>query len=331
MHPHASRCDGCAGATPGPWLAGPRACTLLPRMTMHQPTTTVPLFERVAIIGVGLLGASLGLALKERKLARHVAGVGRRNSPSLDVALAKGAIDSAHTDPAAAAAEADLIVLCTPSRQFPDMLAAMAPALKPGALVSDVGSTKQQVMKWADALLPKTVHFVGAHPMAGSEQRGPEAARADLYDGAYCFICGGAAEPAARLEALWQALGTCTTRIDPARHDQFVAAISHLPHAAAFALVNTAARLPEALPAIAGGFVDTTRVASSDVAMWTDIFLTNQAAVTDMLDQYIAALDALKQAIARGDETTIRQTLADAKQTRDRLVHQRRAAKLPQE
>ena len=300
-------------------------------MTKSQSTTTDPGFQRVAIVGVGLLGASLGLALKERKLARHVAGVGRSNSPSLQIALEKGAIDSAHTDPAAGAAAADLVVLCTPIRQFPDMLKAIAPALKPGALVTDVGSTKQQVMTWAAALLPPAVQFVGSHPMAGSEQRGPEAARADLYDGTYCFICGGAAEAATRIAALWHALGVRTKRIDAARHDQLVAAISHLPHAAAFTLVNTAARFPDALPAIAGGFIDTTRVASSDVTMWTDIFLTNPDAVTSLLDEYIADLGALKQAIARGDEGTIRQTLTNAKQTRDQLVRQRRAAKRTQE
>jgi len=322
-------------------------------MTKH-PHTSVPLFDRVTIIGVGLLGASLGLALKQRGLARHITGVGRAASPSLQIAQAMGAIDASHTDPATGVEDSDLVVLCTPVRQFPEMLSAIAPALKPGALITDVGSTKQQVMQWAQALVPTGNVFVGSHPMAGSEQRGPEAAKPDLYEGALCFICGQPPSPipnappssienqkskienfpsasTARIEALWQALGMRTCRIDAPEHDRRVAAISHLPHAAAFSLVTTAGRYPAALPAVAGGFIDSTRVASSDVTMWTDIFLTNQTAVTALLDQYIQDLTTLKQAIAAGDEAAIRQTLSSAKQTRDRLVQERKAATLPRE
>ncbi len=290
---------------------------------------SAPVFDRVTIIGVGLLGASLGLALKQRGMAKHIIGVGRSNSPSLKVALQKGAIDEAQTDPASGVKNSDLIVLCTPVRQFPEMFSAIAPALKPGALVTDVGSTKQQVMKWAADLLPKTVHFVGSHPMAGSEQRGPEFAKADLYDDALCLICpqSPSNDPATKIVEFWHGIGMRTQIISPQLHDLWVAAVSHLPHAAAFSLVNAAAQVPDALPIAAGGFIDSTRVASSDVQMWTDIFLTNQNDVIAMMNKYIVVLEKLRDAIQLGNEESIRNHLTGAKEKRDNLIRHRSAAK----
>jgi prephenate dehydrogenase len=288
-----------------------------------------PKFDRVTIIGVGLLGASLGLALKQRGMAGRVVGVGRANSPSLRVALDRRAIDEAQTDAAVAVKNSDLVVLCTPVRQFPETLRAIAPALQPGTIVTDVGSTKQQVMQWAADMLPKSVHFVGSHPMAGSEKRGPESAKADLYDGALCLICTDFPLEAAaiRIVEMWTRIGMRTQVISPELHDLWVAAVSHLPHAAAFSLVNAAALVPDALPVAAGGFIDSTRVASSDVQMWTDIFLTNQNDVVAMMNRYIGVLEDLRDAIEHGEEDSIRNFLTKAKEKRDDLIRHRNAAK----
>jgi prephenate dehydrogenase len=303
-------------------------------------------FERVTIVGVGLLGTSLGMALKGRKLAQEVIGVGRASSSSLKIAEERGAIDRSFTSVSAAvAADPDLIVLCTPVRQFPEAMWAMRGKLRPSALVTDVGSTKAQVMAWAGeffgadeeggAELDQRPMFVGSHPMAGSEKRGPGAARADLYEGGLCLICPGmrgpdgkderANEAARRIDALWQGVGMRTLRLDPAVHDQWVATISHLPHAIAFALVNAASKHPEMLAAAAGGFLDTTRIASSDVEMWTDIFLTNRTAVTAAIDEFTTGLAVLRTAIENGDEAAIRAAVVHAKESRDGLMARRQS------
>lgn len=301
-------------------------------------------FRHVVIIGCGLLGTSLGLVLRQRKLAKCVTGVGRRGSPSASTALARGAIDRATDDMAAAVAgmplaeeghampPADLVVVCVPVRQFPATFRAIAPALAHGAVVTDVGSTKSQVMKWAAGLLPEHVSFVGSHPMAGREKTGPEAAREDLYEKAVCLICPGADPSAtARVVDMWQAVGMRTVECPAGdMHDQWVAAVSHLPHALAFSLVNAAGHDPAALNAAAGGFIDMTRIASSDATMWVDIFLTNQQAVTAAIDRFMGELAALKTAIARGDEAGIRAAVTAANTTRDEFLAQRRAQNLPE-
>ena len=305
-------------------------------------------FDRVTIVGVGLLGASLGLALKEHGLARRIVGVGRRGSASLDIALNRGAIDEASHEVSAVVKGSDLVVLCTPIRQFPGMLKDLASVLSHG-IITDVGSTKAEVMKWAAEILPVDGPvFIGSHPMAGSEKRGPDHARSDLYRDSLCFLCTdsgfagrGAATPAAasppptpamdrtlvaleKVQNLWRMLGMRTLWIPALEHDRWVATISHLPHAVAFALVNAAAREPAMLQAVAGGFIDTTRVASSDTEMWTDIFLTNRDAIVQAIDTFSADLAGLKQAIATGDVPAIRAVLAAARKTRDELVEQRR-------
>lgn len=299
----------------------------------QQPPTASQIglssFARVTIIGVGLLGASLGVALKRRGLARWVVGVGRGGqdgpSKSLQVALERGAIDEMATDPLSGVKGSDLVVVCTPVRKFPEMFAVIAPGLKPGAIVTDVGSTKEAVMAWAAAGLPKEggAVFVGSHPMAGSEKRGPEWAREDLFEGAVCLLCaaGPLGDAEKRVEEMWRAVGMKTMWVGPREHDQWVGKVSHLPHAAAFALVNAVvAGDPSggAILDVAGkGFLDTTRVAGSDVEMWTDIFLTNQTTVCEALEQYAAEIEKLRRAIATGDEGEIRTILNAAKRVRE--------------
>ena len=293
-------------------------------------------FAHVVIVGCGLLGASLGMALRRRKLAACVTGVGRRGSPSVATAQARGAIDRATDDLAAAVAgtsfageigpPADLVVVCTPVRQFPATFRTLAPVLAPGTIVTDVGSTKKQVMDWAAENLPRHVSFVGSHPMTGSEKAGPEAAREDLYEKAICLICpGDDSAAAARVEGMWQAVGMRTAECTADMHDQWVAAVSHLPHAIAFSLVNAAGHDPEAFKAAAGGFIDMTRIASSDATMWVDIFLTNPQAVTAAIERFMHELSVLKMVITRGDEEGIRAAVTAAKTTREEFLAQRRA------
>ncbi|HVX84137.1 MAG TPA: prephenate dehydrogenase/arogenate dehydrogenase family protein [Phycisphaerae bacterium] len=283
-------------------------------------------FERVVIVGVGLLGASLGMALRQRRAARRVTGVGRSGSPSVGIALERGAIDDAAGSVGEVAGAAELIVLCTPVRQFPEMLSGLRGRVGQGTVVTDVGSTKRQVMQWARETLGEAGGgrgaFVGSHPMAGSEKRGPEHARADLFEGATCFVCAGDGENghAAKVESLWQQVGMRTVRTDAATHDKWVAQVSHGPHAVAFALMNAAARDPACLAAAAGSFADMTRVAGSDAEMWTDIFVTNRDAVVAALDGFSTELGHLREAIARGDDGAIGRTIGRARAERERFL-----------
>ncbi|HVT80518.1 MAG TPA: prephenate dehydrogenase/arogenate dehydrogenase family protein [Phycisphaerae bacterium] len=287
---------------------------------MEQP------LHHVLIIGCGLLGASLGLALKKRGLARTITGIGRRGSPSVEIAQQRGAIDRAFDDPAEPARDADMIVVCTPVRQFPETFRALAPALSKNAVVTDVGSTKVDVMMWAREIIPD--HFVGSHPMAGSEKSGPEAARDDLYQGAVCLVCRGSPrEPAAsgfqRVTNMWEAVGMRVLECADDQHDRWVASVSHLPRAVSAALMTAASIDERALDVAAGGLIDTTRIAAGDATMWTDIFMTNRTPIVDALKAFEGHLIALRTAIERGDEKAIHAFLATAKNQRDSLMTKR--------
>ena len=301
---------------------------------MEQP------FAHVVIIGCGLLGASLGMALRHRGLARVVTGVGRQESPSVSIARQRGAIDRSMDDAARAVGggalagesspppPADLVVVCVPVRQFPEIFRRLGPALAPGALVTDVGSTKSQVLQWAAELLPAHAPFVGAHPMAGSEKNGPQAAREDLFQNAVCLVCRPAGVPAGayqRVIGLWHAVGMRIIPCYADQHDRWVAAVSHLPYAVAATLINATAADPAALETAAGGFTDTSRIASGDVTMWTDILLTNRPAVSAMIGRYQENLAALQAAVERGDEAAVRAYLTAAKSARDVFISRRRA------
>ena len=308
-------------------------------------------FENVAIVGVGLLGASLGMALKRRGLAARVVGVGRPGSVSIQTALERGAIDEAAADVGSGVKGADLVVLCTPVRTFPAAMQAMAGHLKPGAVVTDVGSVKGVVMDWAAKYLApgktaKGVVFVGSHPMAGSEKSGPGAAREDLYEGAVCLMsskpllkqkarmrwapeskAGRLYTATVRLQKMWEAVGMRTNLLDAHEHDAWVATISHLPHAVAGCLVRATAAQPGATFAAAGGFMDSTRIAGGDVEMWTDIFLTNRQALVRAIGEFEGELADLKLAISGRNEAEIRRHLTDAKERRERILEERAAAK----
>lgn len=281
------------------------------------------LFRKAAIIGVGLLGGSLGLAMRQRGLAGQVHGYVRRAAGAEECVRA-GAADAAGTELAPVVQDADLVVLCTPIGQMGGLAERMVPVLKPGALVTDVGSVKAPVVAQLEAICHAAgAWFVGSHPMAGSEQTGMAAAKPDLFDGAVCVVTPTARSDTtalAQVEQLWGALGARVMRLSPAKHDAVVARASHLPQAVAAALAGLVLD-PEAPPEqaqlCAGGFRDTTRIASGSPDMWRDILVANRRSVAQALDGFIAALRPLRRAVAAGDAGRIEAFLRTAKQRRD--------------
>lgn len=279
---------------------------------------------RIAIVGVGLIGGSLGLAFRAGGL--DVTGVDSDRA-ALDAAVKRGAIDRGTADPAVGAAEADIVFLCTPVLQIPAVVARIAPRLKAGAIVTDVGSTKGFVSDKIPALLPTGVHYVGGHPMAGREKSGIAAADATLFRGKRYILTPGAGTPSAAVAAVAELIsgtGARVTVMDVARHDDCAAVISHVPHVVAAALVNLLGRYPgegENLGSLAGGgFCDTTRIASSNADMWADICMTNPAAITAGLEELQGLLGGVAAAIKSGDRAAVRAFFAAAKTRRDGII-----------
>ena len=285
--------------------------------------------RHVTIVGVGLLGGSAGLALKAFDPRIRVAGVGRRRR-SLEQALATGAVDTVHLDSAMAVGDTDLVILATPVGAFEAHMRAIAPHLAARAIVTDVGSTKASVVRTAHRLLGSG-RFCGSHPMAGSEQKGPNFARADLFSGATCILTPTPSTPPAvvgRVRALWEKMGMRTVAMPPARHDRVIARVSHLPHGLASLLMLLPARGD--LGVSATGFRDATRLASGDPEMWRDIFLTNQQGILRAIDEFDRSLVDLRQLIATGDGPGLEAFFTAAKKKRDttiaQVIHDRRMA-----
>lgn len=279
--------------------------------------------NRVSILGVGLLGGSIGLAIRSRMPSCRVAGYGHR-SATLEKAMEIGAIDEAYTNAAEAVRGADLIILCTPVGLLEEMLRQIAAHLKPGAIVTDVGSTKRSVVRAAKQWLPPTVHFVGSHPMAGSEKRGVEFARTDLFDNAMCILTptgDTSAEALVVVEHFWQSLGMRTTRLSPDDHDQHLAEISHLPHALAAALV--AMQTDAALPLAGKGFLDATRIAGGDGALWRDILHDNADNLRTALSRLQGELSKLLTMLEPGQATALEDWLNNAAKRRETLLQQK--------
>ncbi len=272
------------------------------------PGLAGPIFNRVALIGIGLIGSSIALAARRRGLAGHIA-ISTRRAETLATAEALGLGDSYDLDPAKAAADADLIIAAVPVGSSEAIARAIAPVLKPGATVSDVGSVKQSVVEQMAPHLPAGVHFVPAHPVAGTERSGPDAGFAELFDNRWCILTPPpGTDPAAvdRLAAFWRGLGANVEVMTPPHHDLVLAITSHVPHLIAYNIVGTAADLEtvtqsEVMKFSAGGFRDFTRIAASDPTMWRDIFLHNKPAVLEMLGRFTEDLIALQRAIRWGD------------------------------
>ena len=283
-------------------------------------------FHKVSLIGVGLLGGSIGLALKARRLADRVEGYVRREA-SIAECERLGVVDRATTDLLAVVKDADLIILCTPIAQMRALVEQFAGTLKPGALVTDVGSVKGSVVAELEPLCAKAgAQFVGSHPMAGAEKTGPAAARAELFEKAVCVVTPGAKTPAKlvkQVEDFWAAIGGKPLRLAPDQHDSLVARSSHLPHVVAAELANyvLSPAHPKEQPALcATGFRDTTRIAAGSPEMWRDIALANRKHLARVLGVFIEDLQEFQLALERGDTKAMDEFFETAKHRRDQWV-----------
>jgi len=277
--------------------------------------------EKIAVLGLGLIGGSLGLALRKAGVAKNIAGYDS-NPDVTRHALARGAITHLYHTGEEAVQQADMVVLATPILALPALLERIAPVLKPGALVTDTASTKAQVLTWAQTLLPANVVFVGGHPMAGREHSGIEAAEEKLFEGcSYCLTPTMETPPEAiaHLSAIVMRLGARPFVLDAERHDRLVAGISHLPFLLSSTLVQVLAReedWPEMMNLAAGGFRDMSRLAAGSPTMYRDICLTNKQAILSWLDALAWQLERVRSLIAISDDA-LEPYFAQAKQVRE--------------
>jgi prephenate dehydrogenase len=285
------------------------------------------LFGKMTIIGVGLLGASLAKACKERDLVEEVVGYGR-NRENLEKARALKIIDHCPADLAEAVKDADLIVLCTPVTTIIPLIQNMIASIRPGALITDVGSVKEPIVKEAEKLVPKGVFFVGSHPIAGGENSGLEASTANLYQGAKCIVTPTDKTNNSALEkisALWQAVGMQIINLSAEEHDFVFGAVSHLPHIVVYALMNTLGSLRtqdnREVTAFSGaGLKDITRIASSDPVMWRDICLSNRNHSLDLIDRFQNKLDEIRSTIEKGDGQALKEEFIAANKYRLNVI-----------
>jgi prephenate dehydrogenase len=290
--------------------------------------------NKVVIVGVGLIGGSFARALKKAGAVRHVVGI-ERSAAYGERALALGIVDEVATD-FAAVADADMVLLAAPVAQTGKILAAMAPHLSPGTVVTDAGSTKADVVVAARAALGERVRqFVPGHPIAGRETNGPDAAIIDLYVGKKLVLTplpDNAAADVEKVAAAWRACGAIIHRLTPEEHDKVFAAVSHLPHLLAYALVDDIANKPHAdllFQYAASGFRDFTRIAGSSPEMWRDISLANSAALLTELDAYMAQLAQLRTRLAAGDGATLEAVYGNAQRARRQWIEAIEAAEAP--
>jgi cyclohexadieny/prephenate dehydrogenase len=270
------------------------------------------MFQRVAFLGIGLIASSMARAMRQQGLAQTLVATSRREE-TCATALRLHVVDEAATDPIAIVKGADLVVLATPVSAYADLMQRIAPHLAPGAIVTDVGSVKGQVVADVAPLVPEGVHFVPAHPIAGTEHSGPEAGFAELFQRRWCILTPlpeTDAQAVEKIAELWRSFGSKVDVMTPAHHDQVLAMTSHLPHLIAYTIVGTAVDLEDALQNeviqySASGFRDFTRIAASDPVMWRDIFLSNREAVLEVLGRFSEDLAALQKAIRWGDGQTL--------------------------
>lgn len=284
-------------------------------------------FSKVAVIGVGLIGGSLAIVMRKKGLAGSIVGVGR-GLANLEAAKRLGVVDSFTHDVAEGVADADLVVVAVPVLKVGETVKRAAPALKMGAIVTDVGSVKKALIEEAERYIPEGVHFVPGHPIAGTEHSGVEAAFAELYVNRRCILTPTDrtdSEALAKVRRLWEEAGSKVVIMDASAHDSVLAAISHLPHMVAYSLVNAVADAEEGkgemLGYSAGGFKDFTRIASSSPEMWADICAMNKEAIVEMIDFFERRLDDLKEKIKAADHAGLVRDFSRAKRLRDALVH----------
>jgi cyclohexadieny/prephenate dehydrogenase len=290
------------------------------------------IFDRVALIGVGLIGSSLARVLRRDAPDTVIVACARR-AETLATVRRLGIADETTDDPAEAVRDADLVVLATPLSAYGEVGRRIAPALRDGAIVTDVGSVKGAVIEALRPVLPERVHFVPGHPVAGTEHSGPEAGFAELFHDRWCILTPPPAtdpEAVAKVARLWEGAGMRVATMAPDHHDKVLAVTSHLPHLIAYTIVGTATELGQDLQSevvaySAGGFRDFTRIAASDPVMWRDIFLSNREAVLELLQRFSEDLTALQRAIRRGDGDTLHEWFDRTRAIRRSIIEAKQA------
>ncbi len=285
------------------------------------------MFDRVCLIGLGLIGSSLSHNMRQKRIALHISGYAR-TAATRDTALDLGLVDSMHETAAAAARDADLVILCVPVGSYKQIAEEIASSLKPGAILTDVGSVKAAVVRDVSPFVPASVDFIPGHPIAGTEQSGPHSGFAELFVNRWCILTPlpqSRPDAVARLEAFWRACGSNVEIMTPEHHDLVLAITSHLPHLIAYNIVATAGDLEEVTSSevikfSAGGFRDFTRIAASDPTMWRDVFLNNRHAVLEILGRFSEDLSALQRAIRWGDGETLHALFTRAREIRRGII-----------
>lgn len=284
-------------------------------------------FQRVALIGLGLIGSSIAWAARRAGLAGSIVGYAQ-SQKTRDTALRLGFMDSAASSAVEAVRDADLVILCTPVGTYGGLAQEIQGALKPGAILSDAGSVKMAVVRDVSPFVPEGVHFIPAHPVAGTEFSGPESGFAELFDNRWCILTpppGADRAAVARLTGFWRRCGSNVDYMTPEHHDLVLAVTSHLPHLIAYNMVGTAADLEqvtqsEVIKYSASGFRDSTRVAASDPTMWRDIFLNNREAVLEMLGRFSENISVLQRAIRWGDGDALFEAFSRTRAIRKQII-----------
>ena len=300
---------------------------------MPESPATPPIFKRLALIGIGLIGSSVArIAMERRHLAAEIVA-NARTQATLDRVVELGIADRVELDPAKAVQGADCVMLCAPVGAYAALAEAIAPHLAPGCVVTDVGSTKQSVIRDVGPFIPAGVHFVPAHPVAGTEYSGPDAGFTTLFQGRWCLLTPppGTDETAIENVAeLWRRCGSMVEAMEPAHHDRVLAIVSHLPHLIAFTICNTAEGLEDesrqdVLKFAASGFRDFTRIAASDPVMWRDIFLNNREALLEMLARFMEDAQMMARAVRWGDPSFIEDSIQRGRVIRRSLIELKQA------
>jgi cyclohexadieny/prephenate dehydrogenase len=291
------------------------------------------LFDRLCLLGTGLIGSSLARVAKARGDIARTVVAHARTPATLERVRELGIADVVEADPAKAVQGADAVIFCVPVGAYAEVASAVGPHLKPGAIVSDVGSTKGSVVRDLQPLVARGVQLVPAHPMAGTEYSGPDAGFAELFQGRYCILTPlPGTDPAAveKVAELWRRCGSMIETLDPATHDKIVAIVSHLPHLIAFTICSTADDLAEetkeaVLKFAASGFRDFTRIAASDPTMWRDVFLNNREALLEMLGRFVEDAHALGRAVRWGEAEYIEDRIKRGRKIRRSLIERKQA------
>ncbi|NQV44664.1 MAG: prephenate/arogenate dehydrogenase family protein [Rhodospirillales bacterium] len=289
--------------------------------------STPPMFERVAFIGIGLIGSSLARVMRRDGLAGHIT-VTARTQDTLDKVVELGLADHVTVDPVEAVVDADLVMICTPLGAYASVAKTIGPHIKPGAIVSDVGSAKKCVFRDVAPHLAAGVHLVPGHPVAGTEHSGPESGFAELFKDRFCIITPAPdadQDIVGKITELWRTAGMNVEIMDADHHDKVLAITSHLPHLIAYTIVDTASQLGDDLKQeifkySASGFRDFTRIAASDPVMWRDIFIENSDAVLEMLGRFDEDLTTLKRAVRQHDGQTLQDVFTRTRSVRRSII-----------